>query len=158
MTSPLIPVPELPWETEGAAGGNDYRLFVDHEVQTVRVAVGGRATRLTCQQAIEAGAALLAAADGSTARVIDLGELPEVVHEGSCWSAGQIRIGDSMSSESLVEATLAGLAVLEARAAAKPAHDPAEVDAVIRAVGTDDVDEADAIRILDALAAVRGAR
>lgn len=181
MTSPLTPIPALPWGYTDAAG---VRLVIDRgsggdvvlRANNIPSILGGTTALVVAHISPEARAAFAAAIlAGSTARVIDLGELPEVERrvesdDTVSWRCDGIIYDDSeFDFEASRRTIFRRIAVLEARdkaSAAKAAHDPAEVEALVEVMvdiwgGGDDL-TAQSYRhgagiLLDALDRVRGA-
>jgi len=177
--SPLVPVPELPYETSRVHEGSKGRVRVS--ASKVSRDPYGFVMDVMAGDSIDAGigvkvaeapalaAAILAAAGCDTHRVIDLGgPMPKVIrHEGRGETVGYGSEPDGLISDAQhLKDIRAQLALLEARAAI-PKHDPAEVvaaraarSAYWRSIGQPD--RADAEPGADSLsgwiAAVRAAR
>lgn len=176
MTSPLTPIPALPWDYVDADG---IRLQIDRGPEGEAVLrysgptpVGDITLTVGVVPAADLPGFAAAILAGSTARVIDLPEADEIREEDGklvcgdgperCWADP----GENPNWHWHHVANAMALAVeLEAHAAT-PAHDPAEVDALKKAmahrwggygvVASKDYDQA-ARDFLDALDRVRGA-
>lgn len=167
--SPLVPVPELPAYFDDAnvdvrqsPGGAE--LWQDREIIS---RVGRDAPALA--------AAILAAAGYENHRIVDLGEpLPNLSRGPGFWSAEpgeyEDRVSDEMRDADVLDRVRIDLAVLVTRSLT-PSYEPAEVDAIARALSMSaplnpdfpnglpfEAYRADARAALGALAALRSER